>query len=174
MLSRARVQLLFAGPVAVFAIAWSQEAAAQQWLVDGELAIGTGIEGGDAAEGSVAWQRARTRLTAGVELSVDEDPKQAYEVRAFAEFEPRVSVGAELHYVRWLDPRIGVFVGPTAVFAPGTLFGATVGLKFLFAMGKKTDIFIEPSFSALPLGSDLPDDGIVMWGLVAFGLRTEL
>ncbi len=174
ILSRAHVQRVSASLFAVVGLAWSQAAAAQQWIIDGEVAIATGAEGGDAADGKVGWQRARTRLIAGVQLSVDEDPRQAYEVRAFAEFEPRVSVGAELHYIRWLDTRIGVFAGPTAVFAPGTLFGGTVGFKFLFEMGKKTDVLIEPSFSALPLGSDLPDGGIVMWGLVAFGLRTEL
>ena len=45
---------------------------AEGWLIDGELGLSTGLEGGDDGAGEIEWRRARTRVSAGVEMRSDE------------------------------------------------------------------------------------------------------
>jgi hypothetical protein len=35
-------------------------------------------------------------------------------------------------------------------------------------------LFLEPSFSALPLGSDLPEDSVLFWALLNVGINVRL
>ncbi|MCA9596117.1 MAG: hypothetical protein KC776_22535 [Myxococcales bacterium] len=147
---------------------------AEGWLIDGEAGIGGGLEGGDSGDGSIGWQRARLRLTAGVELRDDENESDGTAFRAFAELEKRGSVGGEARYVRWMSPKVGVYAGVIGTLAPETLVGGTFGGHFIIPFGDRVGLFLEPSFSAMPLGSDLPSDTPVLWGLLTVGVRLGL
>ena len=150
------------------------DAEAQRHLLDGQLGIGTGLEGGDPGDGGVGWKRARARIIAGLDLRVDETEHEGYGFRAFVELEKRATLGGEARYLRWFSPKVGGYLGAIGTIAPETLFGGGVGLTFLVPMGSKTSLFLEPSFSALPLGSDRAGDSVLIWGLFSAGLRAGL
>lgn len=148
-------------------------ARAQSWVTDAQLSLASGLEGASGG-GGVGWQRARTRLILGLDLGNDEHGADAYGVRAFVELERSLSVGAEVGYLRWVLPELSLFVGGVAVLAPSTLFGATAAGNYTFPLGKRLGLSILASFSALPLGSDRPDDGVVVWALLGVGIRGRL
>lgn len=149
-------------------------AKAEGWLLDGQFGLGTGLEGGDPGSGSLEWQRARLRVIAGLDMRVDEDESEGVGFRAFAEVEKRGSVGGEARYLRWMSRSIGVHGGIIGTVAPETLFGAGVGATLVIPFGRRVGVYVEPSFSALPLGSDLPGDTILMWALLSAGVRLGL
>ncbi|MEO8181202.1 MAG: hypothetical protein ABI895_20380 [Deltaproteobacteria bacterium] len=171
-----RRQFWRAGLGAGFALACSgfaPTARAQSWVSDVQLSLATGIEGADTGQG-VAWQRARTRLIVGLDLGNSETGSEAYGVRSFVELERSLSVGAELGYVRWVLPQLSLFFGGVAVFTPRTLFGGTAAANYVFPLGKRLGLAVLTSFSVLPLGSDRPDNGAVVWGLLGVGIRGRL
>ena len=65
------------------------------------------------------------------------------------------------------------FAGLTGVFAPHTLFGGEIGLQFRIPMSKGSSWFFEPSFAALPLGTDLPGDRVLFWCLLSTGIHAS-
>jgi len=154
-------------------LAMAHEAKAEELLMDGNFGLGTGIEGGDPGNG-ISWRRARLRVLGGVDLRSDEGPADALGLRAFVEVEKRASLGAEVRYERWMARNFGVWAGLTGTVAPETLFGGSFGCTAIIPFGKKVGLFIEPSFHALPLGSDTPGDGILIWGLLSAGVRFGL
>ena len=162
---------LAAGALASFAM--THEAKAEELLMDGNFGLGTGLEGGDPGTG-IEWRRARLRVLGGVDLRSDEGPADALGLRAFVEVEKRASVGAEVRYERWMARNFGVWAGLTGTVAPETLFGGGFGCTAIIPFGKKVGLFIEPSFFALPVGSDTPQDGILIWGLLSAGVRFGL
>lgn len=147
---------------------------AEGWMVDTTAALGTGLEGGDPGGGDIEWRRARTRLLAGFDLRSDESEEQSLGVRAFAELERRGGVGGEVRYERWLGRALGGYVFATGLIAPETLVGAGFGATFVIPFGKRVGFAIEPAFAALPLGSDVPDDTVVMWATLSLGVRVGL
>jgi hypothetical protein len=149
-------------------------AKAEGYLFDGQFGLGTGLEGGDPGTGSLEWQRARLRVIAGIDLRSDEDEAEGMGFRAFAEVEKRGSVGGEARYTKWMSRAIGVHGGILGTVAPETLFGAGVGATLMIPMGRRFGVYVEPTFSALPLGSDLPGDTILMWALLSAGVRLGL
>ena len=160
---------------ATLALLWATSAwAGEGWLIDGEAGLATGVEGADPGSGSLEWQRARTRIVAGLQLRTDENESDGTAFRAFAEIEKRGSVGGEARYARWIHPTVGVYAGVIGTIAPETLFGGTFGGHFIIPFGERVGIFVEPSFSAMPLGSDLPGDSVLMWGLLSAGVRLGL
>lgn len=163
-----------AAAVAATLFGVSSASAGEGWLIDGEAGLATGLEGADPGSGSIEWQRARTRIVAGVQLRTDEDESEGTAFRAFAEIEKRGSVGGEARYARWIHPTVGAYAGVIGTIAPETLFGGTVGAHFIIPFGDRVGIFVEPSFSALPVGSDLPGDGILLWGMLTAGVRLGL
>ncbi|HLK39068.1 MAG TPA: hypothetical protein VKU41_20040 [Polyangiaceae bacterium] len=158
---------------AVAAIALTSPAFAQTLLLSGEVGLASGVEGGDPGTGSTTFRRARTRFEAGGDLRSDEDRVDAFALRAFAEIEPHVSVGGELRYVRYIGQHFTGFAGFTGTLAPHTLFGGVVGVQGFIPLGKTLSLLIEPSFSALPFGSDLPTDQPLLWGLLCVGIRGD-
>ena len=156
------------------AITVAKSARAESWLLDAEAGAATGLEGGDPGSGSLEWQRARTRVLAGLEMRFDETEDEGTAFRVFAEIEKRGSVGAEARYVRWVTPAVGVYAGALGTFTPKTLIGGGVGVRALVPLGEQTSVFIEPSFNALPLGNDRPDGTVVMWALLSAGVRLGL
>jgi len=148
-------------------------AQAQSWMSDVQLGVATGLEGAGTGSG-VGWQRARTRLILSLDLGSDEHAQDAYGVRTFVELERSLSVGAEFGYVRWVIPELNFFFGGVAVLAPETLFGGTAAANYTFPLGKRVGIALFTSLSVLPLGSDRPGDGVVMWWLLGLGIRGRL
>ncbi len=161
-------------PTLLCAMLLAPPARAEGWMFDGELGLSTGLEGGDPGSGSVEWQRARTRVSAGFELRSDEDADQGYHFRGFAEIERRGSVGAEARYALWPRRRFGVFTGLTGTIAPETLFGGSLGARYVIPFGDRVGLYVEPSFAVLPLGSDLPGDSPLFWALLSAGVRLGL
>lgn len=136
--------------------------------------VGSGLEGSDAGTGKLAWQRARLRLSGGIDLRDAENPDDGLGFRGVVELEKRGSVGGEARYSRWLGRGFGAYVGICGVVAPGTLLGGTAGATLLLPLGKRGGLFIEPSISALPLGSDLAGDSVLIWGLLTVGVNVRL
>jgi hypothetical protein len=155
-------------------VSFSCPARAEGWMMDATAELGTGLEGGDPGGGNIEWRRARTRILAGFDLRSDEDEEQSFGVRAFAELERRGGVGGEVRYERWLGRALGGFVFATGLVAPETLVGAGFGATFVIPFGKRAGFAIEPAFAALPLGSDVPDDSVVMWATLTLGVRVGL
>jgi len=153
--------------------AMSRPSRAEELLMDGNFGIGSGIEGGENGAG-LMWRRARMRVLGGVDLRSSEGPADALGFRAFVEVEKRASVGAELRYERWMARNFGVWASLTGTVAPETLFGGGFGCTAILPFGKKVGLFIEPSFQALPLGTDTPGNGVLIWGLLSAGVRFGL
>jgi hypothetical protein len=155
------------------ALLWAGVAPAQSWVLDAHAGLKTGLEGADTGNG-VEWQRARTRLVLGLDLGSDESHWTTVGIRAFVELERSVSVGAELGLMHWFTPTLGGFIGGVAVFTPETLVGGTANLIYVFPLGERLGLFLDGSISALPLGSDRPGDGTVLWLLLGIGVRGQL
>ena len=155
--------------------AWlcAARAPAQRWIADAHAGLKTGLEGADTGSG-VDWQRARTRLVLGLDLGSDEAHFTTLGFRAFVELERSVGVGAELGVMHWFSPSWGIFGGAAAVIAPETLVGGTANLIYVLPLGESLGLYIDGSVSALPLGSDRPDDGTVLWVLIGIGVRGRL
>ncbi|MEI9936936.1 MAG: hypothetical protein WDO69_06910 [Pseudomonadota bacterium] len=149
-------------------------ARAEGLLVDGNFGIGTGLEGGDTGMGQFGWRRARLRITTGLDLRDDESESTAYGFRVFAEIEKRATLGGEARYEFWLSHNVGTYGGLIGVVTPETLFGGSVGMDIVVPFGKRAGLFLEPSFSVLPVGSDLPSSGPLIWLLFSAGLRLGL
>ncbi|MGC4092265.1 MAG: hypothetical protein QM756_31160 [Polyangiaceae bacterium] len=147
---------------------------AEEWMLEGVAGLGSGVEGGVPGTPNLAWRRARTRVLAGFDMRSDEAEKDSFGLRAFAEIERRGGVGAELRYERWLGRGLGGYVFATGTIAPETLVGAGFGATFVIPFGKRAGVFIEPAFAALPLGTDVPDDSVILWATLSLGVRVGL
>jgi hypothetical protein len=163
----------FAAAVAA-AVLVAHPALALELVLGGELGGGAGVEGGDPGGGDVRFRRARTRIVGALEMRVDDDMKDGVIAMLFAEVEPHTGAGASLRYARWLSPNVYGFAGLTGAFAPHTLFGGEVGVQIQIPIDKTLGVFVEPSFAALPLGTDLPADRVLLWGLLSAGIHANL
>ena len=159
--------------LALASLSATRQAQAEELLMDGNFGIGSGLEGGDPGTG-ITWRRARLRVLGGVDFRSDEGPADAVGFRAFVEVEKRGSVGAEVRYERWMARNFGVWAHLSATITPETLFGGGFGCTAIVPFGKKVGLFIEPSFQAMPLGSDTPGNSVLIWGLVSAGVRFGL
>jgi hypothetical protein len=149
-------------------------ARAEGYLLDGDFGVGSGMEGGDSGLGKLGWRRARLHITTGVDLRDDESQADALGFRAFAEIEKRATFGGEARYERWISHNVGVYGGLIGVVSPETLFGGSVGATVVVPLGKRAGLFLEPSFSVLPVGSDLPSTGPLIWLLFSVGIKLGL
>jgi hypothetical protein len=156
------------------AIVLTKPARAEGYLMDGDFGLGSGFEAGDSGAGTLAWRRARLRITTGIDLRDDESQSDALGFRAFAELERRGAVGAEVRYERWLTHNVGVYGGLTGTVTPETLFGGGVGATVVIPFGKRAGLFLEPSFDVLPVGSDLPSHTPLVWLLFSAGIKLGL
>jgi len=156
------------------AIFLARPAHAEGLLLDGTFGIGSGLEGGDTGTGQFGWRRARLHITTGMDFRNDESQADALGFRVFAEIEKRATLGGEARYERWLSHNVGAYGGLIGVVTPETLFGVTTGMDLVIPFGKRAGLFLEPSFSALPVGSDLPSSGPLVWLLFSAGLRLGL
>jgi len=148
---------------------------AQQLLMGGQLGASAGLEAGDPGVGETRFRPARIRVHAGLDTRVDEEPNQGLGFIVFSEVTPHLSLGGELRYLRWFNPHLIGYVGATGVLAPKTLAGGTFGVQFHTSFDSAgTTLFLEPSFSVLPLGTDLPGDKMLIWGLLSVGIHSNL
>jgi hypothetical protein len=161
-------------PTLLGAMLLALPAAAEGYTYESFLGVGTGLEGGDAGTGHMSWQRARFRLSGGVDFRNDEDPLQGLGFRAAVELEQRGSIGGEVRYSRWLGRAFGAYAGITGTVAPESLLGGTAGATLLIPLGPRGGLFLEPSFAAFPLGSDLPENSVLLWGLITLGVNVRL
>jgi hypothetical protein len=158
----------------VLSLTAARTASAQRLLVGAGVGVGSGIERSDVSE-ERPMRIARTRIIVPIELRIDEDPKQGLGVTGLFEIEPRVSAGADLRYIRWFGGNVTGFVGVTGVLAPETLFGVDLGIDFYLPKRPAAfSLFLEPSLAAMVLGSDLPDDHVLLWALIAVGVHGDL
>ena len=158
---------------AFLAMSATSTATAQTLLLGGEVGAATGLEGGDPGTGTTAFRQARTRFEAGADVRSDEDRLNGLGLRGFAEIEPHTSVGGEVRYIRWLGQRFTGFAGFTGTLAPHVLLGGVVGVQVYIPLGRTFSLLIEPTFSALPFGTDLPTENVLLWGLLCVGVRGD-
>lgn len=152
----------------------SHAASAQQWKPAAQLGIASGVEAGDGGAGQTSFRRARTRILVGLDAFVDERPGTVYGAVAFAELEPHLSLGAEFRWMHSFSTQVRAYAGPSVVIAPYTLFGATLGAQVhLDGVEARSGWYVEPALSVMPLGSDLPGDGLIAWGLVSLGYHAQ-
>ncbi len=147
-------------------------ARAQSLLFSGEVGLASGVEGGDPGSGKTEFRRARTRLNAGADTRSDENRVDALGLRGFVEIEPHTSIGGEVRYIRWLGEHVTGFAGFTGTLAPHWLVGALVGAQVYVPLGR-VSLLVEPSFSAMPFGGDLPSDHLLLWALLCVGVRAD-
>jgi hypothetical protein len=158
----------------VLSLSLSSNAFAQRLLAGAGVGIGSGLERSDVSE-KRPLRAARTRLIVPIDVRIDEDMDEGFAVVGLFEIAPRASLGVDLRYLRWVGSNVVGFVGVSSVLAPRTLFGVDFGISFyLPARPSRLSLFIEPSFAALPLGSDLPDDRVLFWALLAVGAHADL
>ena len=160
----------------VFALlGFAHNVRAQELKLGGlEIGLGTGIErsdllqDGSSSAPEPAWSPA-------LDGRVDEARSEGMAIIGFAELEPHGSLGAEIRYLQWLSRKVTVFAGGIGVIAPHTLAGVEVGAQVHIPLNKETmSLFMEPSFAAIPLGTDLPGDAVLLWGLLTVGVRAAL
>ena len=152
----------------------TRTAFAQRLLVGAGVGVGSGLERSDVSE-EQPLRIARTRIIVPIDLRIDEDPKQGLGVVGLFEVAPRVSVGADLRYIRWFGGNVTGFVGVSSVLAPETLFGVDFGIDFYLPKRPSAfALFLEPSFAAMLTGTDLPDDRVLLWALIAVGVHGDL
>ena len=144
------------------------------WLMDGVFAIATGLQGGDPGTGGVAWTRVRSRILTGIDLRYDESHSNGLGFYGFAEIEQRASVGGEVRFQHWWTSTISFHGGFLGVVFPETMLGMGVGARFGFPIGKKATLFLEPGFAAFPIGSDLPNNSVLVWGTLSGGVGVAL
>lgn len=148
-------------------------AVAQEWIAHGEVGAGTGLEGADRGDGG-GFQRARTRLFGGADLSVDETPDSGFGVRGFVEIERETGIGGSARYLRHVSRYVTLNLSATAILVPATLFGGGLGAQLSLPLGDELALFAEPGLSAFPFGGDRPGDGVVTWISLDLGLRVGL
>jgi hypothetical protein len=169
-MTRTRVSAAAAVVIALLA----HDARAQELVLGGEIGGASGLEGGDPGGGSVRFRRARSRIVGSLEMRVDDDLKDGMVAMIFAEIEPHAGAGGSLRYARWLSPNVYGFAGATGAFAPHTLLGGEIGVQIQIPIDKTLGVFVEPSFAALPLGTDLPTDHVLLWGYLTLGIHANL
>ena len=150
-------------------------ARAQQALLGGSIVAASGLEIGDGGGRPTAWRLARTRVAAAFDWRNDEDRRTIFMGQLFAELEPQTSVGIELRYGRSFGAAFEGFIGASATLAPATLFGPVIAGRY-YPLGMKSEwaLFVEPSLSVLPFGTDLPSSKAIVWSLLTIGARVDL
>ena len=149
----------------------ARTAAAQKLVTEGGIGLGTGLQRSDLIQEGL-FQRARTRVVVPFTFRSDEEMSQGLGLVGIFELEPKVGLGLEARYVRWMGKAFSGFVGVPAIIAPKTLVGVDVGVDLVIPMGK-FGIFIEPSLAAMPLGTDLPGDHVLLWALLSAGIHAQ-
>jgi hypothetical protein len=149
---------------------FARPAAAQEYLLGASGQIATGVVDGSRS----AMTLARTRLRLGLDLRIDEFPKDVIAAGILAEIEPHASFGVDLRYVREVGPKFSLNIGAVGFLAPETLIGPAVGLDYKIRLTTAVAITVGPEFNVFVLGSDLPDGTIIWQALLQVGIHANL
>jgi len=132
-----------------------------------------GLEGGGIGYAS-GVRRSRTLIRLGADAWLFEGAEDMIGVAFLAELEPHLGFGGELRYQRRLWDITVLSVGPTAIFAPRTLVGGTLGFSVRAEVSETIELDAGPITNVYFAGADLPD-GVVLWQvLVSGGIRFDL
>ncbi|HHH30403.1 MAG TPA: hypothetical protein ENK57_18965 [Polyangiaceae bacterium] len=135
--------------------------------------VRAGLEGGGLgyAEGV---RRSRTIVRFGGDAWLFDPADDMIGLAFLAELEPHLGFGGELRYQRRLWEVTVVSVGPTAIFAPKTLVGGTLGFSYRPTTSETVELDVGPTGNVFFAGSDRPE-GVVPWQiLVNAGIRFRL
>lgn len=137
------------------------------------LDVRAGLEGGGVgyAEGV---RRSRTVVRLGGDLWLFDPADDMIGVALLAELEPHLGFGGELRYQRRLWDVAVVSVGPTAVFAPKTLVGATLAFSYRPALSEAVELDVGPVGNVFFAGSDRPERVVPWQVLLNAGIRFRL
>jgi hypothetical protein len=133
-----------------------------------EPGVGIAIEAVACIEGAAGGpedgiRRTRTVLLAGPEANLWGHLLSLY---ARVEVEPDASIGGDFRYgYRVLDPLV-IHGSAAAVFYPGTLFGAGLGIAYRPRLSDLVEMGVGPYSTIFFAGSDLPDEIPAIWQLV--------
>ena len=146
---------------------------------DGKPEIGVFFEGGSGValgggDGYMVVQRARTELYLGGTLKLEELPNQEFSVALVADVEPRIALGIEGQWGFWANKSLLFEAGPSAFFVPETLFGVTGGMRVRVALGKTFSLLPGVKFNGYFAGSDLPNNGVIVSGMLVLGIHAEI
>ena len=158
--------------VALLACLAARPAFAQQYVLGGNASLSSGIAGGGA--GKLLLERARTRLTLGVDLRVDEFPKDVFLIAAVAELEPHASFGLDVSYRRRMTPKIDLEVGGVGFIFPESLIGPEFGASYRLPLSRSLDLMLGPEVDIFVIGSDLPSGSVVWNVLLKAGIHVDL
>lgn len=152
----------------------AHHARAEGWVTNGVVALGTGLQGGNAGTARVSWTRARTRVLGGVDLRNGEGKSDGFGFYGFAEIERSATLGGELRYERWWSSTIAFHASVLGTITPESMVGVGMGVRLGFPIANMATLFIEPGFAAFPIGSDLPGKSVLMWGTLVGGVGFAL
>lgn len=147
-------------------------ASAQQYLLGASGELASGVEGGGSP--GVPLQIGRTRIRLGLDLRVDEFPKDIYGLGLILDIEPRASFGLDVRYMRRLGPKFEVSVGAIGYLMPATLIGPSASLSYRIPLSPVAAVTVGPELNIYVLGSDLPDGTVVWQGLLQVGIHADL
>ncbi len=158
--------------VAAAVLATPATSLAQQFNLGGSATLASGLAGGGA--GKILLERARTRLTAGVDFSVDEFPKDVFFVGGVAEIEPHASFGLDGAYRRRVTPKLEVEAGGIGILFPESLIGPKVGSTYRIVLSRSLTLLAGAELDAFVVGSDLPGNSVVWEILLKVGVHVDL
>ena len=161
--------------VALAALAFASlplTASAQKYVMAGTFDAGNGMEGGGGSQGSLV--RAPTRLRAGADLHVDEDPENVFGFAGIVDLEPRTKFGADIRYIRVINTNFALSGGAIGYITPGTMVGPCASLEYRHPFATKLELTAGPDLNVFVVGIDVPDKTVIWQALLHIGLRVDL
>jgi hypothetical protein len=148
-------------------------ARAQTFPIGASVDVASGVEGGGKGH-ATGVRRARTLFRFGGEMALSEEPGPRVAAGVLLEIEPRTSVGADIRYVHLVGERFAFHIGAIGIFAPTTLFGASVGGELRLSLSRRVAVLAGPTVRAFFVGNDLPDGTVIFQGLFNVGIHVSL
>ena len=165
-----RIGAFSAGFVILMAV--TSSASAQRYVPAALFEGATGMEGGGGKNGS--FERAGTRLRAGADVHIDEEPDNAVGFAGIVDLEPRARFGADIRYIRVVEERFAISGGAIAYITPGTAIGPAATLEYRHPLSKSLWLSAGPEVNVFVVGIDVPDKTVIWQALLHVGLRVDL
>lgn len=145
---------------------------AQKYVAAGTFEASNGMEGGGGKESSLV--RAPTRLRAGADLHVDEDPENVIGFAGIVDIEPRTKFGADIRYIRVVNEHFALSGGAVGYITPGTMVGPACSLEYRHPFASKLQLTAGPDLNVFVVGIDVPDKTVIWQAMLHLGLRVDL
>ncbi|MDB4947107.1 MAG: hypothetical protein JWP97_6641 [Labilithrix sp.] len=165
-------RLVSSSLVALALLAAPLTASAQRYVPSATFEAGNGMQGGGGRESSLV--RAPTRLRAGADVHVDEDPENVIGAAGIVDLEPRTRFGADLRYIRTVGEHFALSGGAIAYITPGTMIGPAATLEYRHPFAKQLMLTAGPEVNVFVVGIDVPDKTVIWQALLHIGLRVDL